>query len=146
VTATLAEILDAVADQIRGVIDDVTDVAVQVEPRWVVNCTPPCIDMYPADPSVDQELRSFGEMMGGELITVRARIDQSDSVAMQDLLLAFMDDVDPLSISAALEEEKTLGGIAGGLDVRDRSGYVRVLEGGDYIGCLWQIMVWKARS
>jgi hypothetical protein len=35
VTATLAEILDAMADQVRGVIDDVTDVAVQVEPRWV---------------------------------------------------------------------------------------------------------------
>jgi acyl-CoA thioesterase len=146
VTATLAEILDALADQIRGVIDDVTDVDVQVEPRWVVNCTPPCIDMYPADPSVDQELRAFGETMGGELVTVRARIDMSDSTAMQDLLLAFMDDVDPLSIASALHEDTTLGGIAGGLDVRDRSGYVRVLEGGDHLGCLWQVVVWKARS
>jgi hypothetical protein len=144
--ATLAGLLDALADQIRSVIDDVTDVAVQVEPRWVVNCTPPCIDMYPADPSTDPDLRAFGEMLGGELITIRARIDMSDSTAMQDLLLAFMDDGDPLSITAALEENKTLGGRAGGLDVRDRSGYVRVLEGGDYLGCLWQVVVIKARS
>jgi hypothetical protein len=146
VTATFAEILDAMADQIRSVIVDVTDVAVQVEPRWVVNCTPPCIDMYPADPSVDQELRAFGEMMGGDLFTVRARVDMSDSTAMQDLLLAFMDDTDPLSISATLEEDKTLNGLATSVDVRDRSGYVRVLEGGDYLGCLWQVLVIKAVS
>jgi hypothetical protein len=30
--------------------------------------------------------------------------------------------------------------------VRSRSGYVRVLEGGDYLGCLWQVIVLKARS
>jgi hypothetical protein len=45
-----------------------------------------------------------------------------------------------------LDDDTTLGGVASSLDVRSRSGYVRVLEGGDYLGCLWQIMVWKARS
>jgi hypothetical protein len=143
---TLARMLDAMADQLRGVIDDVTDVAVQVEPRWVVNPTPPTIDMFPADPSTDPELRAFGEMLGGDLVTVRARVDMSDNTASQDLLLAFMDDEDPLSIAAALQEDKTLGGYASSLDVRDRSGYVRVLEGGDYLGCLWQVVVIKARS
>jgi hypothetical protein len=138
--------LDAMADQLRGVIDDVTDVAVQVEPRWVVNPTPPTIDMFPADPSTDPELRAFGEMLGGDLVTVRARVDMSDNTASQDLLLAFMDDEDPLSIAAALQEDKTLGGYASSLDVRDRSGYVRVLEGGDYLGCLWQVVVMRARS
>jgi hypothetical protein len=143
---TLARMLDAMADQLRGVIDDVTDVAVQVEPRWVVNPTPPTIDMFPADPSTDPELRAFGEMLGGDLVTVRARVDMSDNTASQDLLLAFMDDEDPLSIAAALQEDKTLGGYASSLDVRDRSGYVRVLEGGDYLGCLWQVVVMRARS
>jgi hypothetical protein len=143
---TLARMLDAMADQLRGVIDDVTDVAVQVEPRWVVNPTPPTIDMFPADPSTDPELRAFGEMLGGDLVTVRARVDMSDNTASQDLLLAFMDDEDPLSIAAALQEDKTLGGYASSLDVRDRSGYVRVLEGGDYLGCLWQVVVIKVRS
>jgi hypothetical protein len=146
VTATLAEVLDAMADQIRGVIDDVTDVAVQVEPRWVVNCTPPTIDMYPSDPSDEPELRAFGEPLGADLITVRARVELNDNTANQDLLLAFMDDTDPLSIARALDDDTTLGGVASSLDVRSRSGYVRVLEGGDYLGCLWQVVVIKARS
>jgi hypothetical protein len=144
--ATLAQILDAMADQIRDVVDNVTDVDVQVEPRWVVNPSPPTIDMYPADPSDEPELRAFGEPLGADLITVRARVGMSDSLAIQDLLLAFMDDDDPLSIARALDDDTTLGGVAASLDVRSRSGYVRVLEGGDYLGCLWQVIVLKARS
>lgn len=144
--ATLAQILDAMADQLRAVMDDATDIDIQVEPRWVVNPSPPTIDIYPADPSTDPDLRAFGQMLGGELITVRARVNMSDSVAVQDVLLAFMDDQDPLSISAALQEDKTLNGVASSLDVRDRSGYVRVLESGDYLACLWQVVVVKARS
>ena len=143
--ATLAELMDAMADQLRDVIDDVTDVAVQVEPRWVVNPTPPCIDIYPADPSSDQDLRAFTELMGEPLFTVRALVDMSDSTASQDLLLAFMDETDPLSIAAALEESD-LAGLAQSVDVRSRSGYVRVVEGGDYLGCLWQVVVTRATS
>jgi hypothetical protein len=111
-----------------------------------VNPSPPTIDMYPADPSDEPELRAFGEPLGADLITVRARVGMSDSLAIQDLLLAFMDDDDPLSIARALDDDTTLGGVAASLDVRSRSGYVRVLEGGDYLGCLWQVIVLKARS
>jgi hypothetical protein len=143
---TLAQILDAMADQIRDVTEQVTDVDVQVEPRWVVNPSPPTIDMYPADPSDEPELRAFGDPLGAELITVRARVGMSDHLEVQNLLLAFMDDTDPLSIALALMDDKTLGGVAQSLDVRSRSGYVRVLEGGDYLGCLWQVVVIKARS
>ena len=143
---TLIEITEAMADQIRSVIVAVIDVDVQVEPLWVVNATPPTIDMYVSDPSADQELRAFGEAIGGDLITIRARVDMADSVAGQRLLWAFMDDEDPLSISAALSEDKTLGGLATSLDVRERSGMVRVMEGGDFLGCLWQVLVIKARS
>lgn len=137
--------MDAMADQIRGVLDDVTDVAVQVEPRWVVNPTPPCVDIYPADPSTDQELRAFTDLLGEPLFTVRARVGLTDNVAQQDLLLAFMDDTDPLSIAAALEDGN-LGGLAASVDVRTQSGYVRVVEGGDYLGCLWQVIVTRATS
>jgi hypothetical protein len=143
--ATLAELMDAMADQIRGVLDDVTDIAVQVEPRWVSNPTPPCIDIYPADPSADQELRAFSELMGEPLFTVRARVDMADTTAGQDLLLALMDDTDPLSVAAALEESN-LDGLATSVDVRSRSGYVRVLEGGEFLGCLWQVIVARAHS
>lgn len=143
--ATLAQLMDAMADQIRGVLDDVTDIVVQVEPRWVTNPTPPCIDIYPADPSTDQDLRAFTDLMGEPLFTVRARVDMADNTAAQDLLLAFMDDQDPLSIAAALEEGD-LDGRATSVDVRSRSGYVRVVEGGDYLGCLWQVVVTRAKS
>jgi hypothetical protein len=137
--------MDAMADQIRGVLDDVTDVAVQVEPRWVVNPTPPCIDIYPGDPATDQDLRAFTDLMGEPLFTVRARVGLTDNVANQDLLLAFMDDTDPLSIAAALDESN-LAGLASSVDVRSMSGYVRVVEGGDYLGCLWQVVVTRAHS
>lgn len=138
-------IMDALATQIRGELDDVTDVAVQVEPRWVSSPTSPCIDMYPTDPSDDEELRAFGDFIGGDLLTVRARVDMADTVAAQDLLLAFMDDEDPLSLAAAIMSDPTLGGLAGSVDVRSRSGYVRSLESGD-MGCLWNIVIVKARS
>lgn len=141
----MAELMDAMATQIRGVLADVTDLAVQVEPRWVVNPTPPCIDIYPADPANDPELRAFTDLVGEPLFTVRARVDMSDTTASQDLLLAFMDDTDPLSIAAALEESN-LGGLATSLDVRSQSGYVRVVEGGEYLGCLWQVIVTRATS
>lgn len=143
--ATLAQLMDAMADQIRGVLDDVTDIAVQVEPRWVVNPTPPCIDIYPADPSSDQELRAFMDLMGEPLFTVRARVDMADTFAGQDLLLAFMDETDPLSIAAALADGD-LDGLAQSVSVRSRSGYVLVREGGDFLGCLWQVLVTRATS
>jgi acyl-CoA thioesterase len=143
---TLAAVMDALAAQIRSVVDDVTDVAVQVEPRWVTNPSPPTIDIYPADPSSDPEFRAMGERLGAELLTVRARVDMADDIAAQDILLAFMDDTDPLSITAAIEEDDTLGGVAQTLDVRSRSGYVRFVESGETMGCLWQVVVVKARS
>jgi hypothetical protein len=144
--ATLAEIMDALATQIRDELDDVTDVDVQVEPRWVANPTAPCIDMYPTDPSSDEDLRAFGELLGGELLTVRARVDMGDTVAAQDLLLALMDDEDPLSLAAAITSDTTLAGLTSDIDVRSRSGYVRSLESGEHMGCLWNIVVIKARS
>jgi hypothetical protein len=145
-TSTLAQIMDALADQIRSVLVDVTDVTVQVEPRWVTNPTPPCIDIYPSDPSNDPELRTMGDVVGGELLTVRARVDMADTAAGQDLLLAFMDDEDPLSIMQAIEEDDTLGGVAAAVDYRGRSGYVRIVESADLIGCLWSVLVVKAKS
>ena len=144
--ATLAAIMDALATQIREELDDVTDVAVQVEPRWVTNPTTPCIDMYPTDPSSDEELRAFGELLGGELLTVRARVDMGDTVAAQDLLLGLMDDEDPLSVAGAIMSDTTLGGLTSAIDVRSRSGYVRSTESGEHMGCLWNIVVVKARS
>jgi hypothetical protein len=147
--STLAQILDEMADIVRGTLDDVTDVDVQVEPRIVLSPTPPTIDMFPTDPSNDQLLAGFADDVGGELITVRARVNTADSDAGQDLLLALMDDEDPLSLIAALNDDPTLNGTASDCAFRGRSGYVIVPDpGGDaaYLGCLFQYVVIKARS
>ena len=126
-TVENAHLLDAMADQIRETLADVTDVAVQVEPRMVNAPTPPTVDMYPGDVSRGTDAASFGVLPsgGGEwLFTVRARVSENDDVANQDLLLAFMDEVNDLSLARALDDDITLGGIATSLECRDPSGYV----------------------
>jgi hypothetical protein len=144
-TATLAEIMDALADQIWESINNVLDVDVQVEPRWVRNPTLPCVDMRPGDPSKDPDLRAFGELVGGELIEIRARVSAADTEAGQDLLLALMDDEDDLSIARAIDADETLGGVASTLDCRDRSGMDESLDG-DVFWATWQVVVVKAKS
>lgn len=146
--STLAEILDEMGNAIRKVIDNTTDVDVQVEPRMVLDPTPPCVDMYPSDPSNDQALAGFGEDVGGELITIRVRVSTADHEAGQDLLLALMDDEDPLSVITALLDEPTLNGLCSTIYMPSRSGYMLfpVPDGGALIGCLLNVVAVKARS
>ena len=115
-TATTQDLLNAMADQIRSVLVTVTDIDVQVEPYQVWDATPPTVDMWAGDTSRGSESQAFGGD-GEFLFTVRARVPGNDPVANQALLNAFMDDVDPLSIADALEDEPTLGGIAASLDI-----------------------------
>lgn len=147
--ATLAALMDALADQIRDNLDDTIDVAVQVEGRMIMNPTPPTIDIQPGDPSADGEVAAFGDLYGGDVLTVRARVSTADTDAGQGLLLALMDDEDPLSIVAAVNTDPTLGGLAADTDVRGRSGYTLFPDpGGDgaLLGCLWAVLIIKARS
>lgn len=147
--ATLAAILDEMANTIRPIVEQVADVTVQVEPRIVLSPTPPTIDMFPSDPSNDLELAAFADDMGGELITVRVRVNTADSGAGQDLLLALMDDEDDLSVVAALNDDPTLSGLASDCAFRGRTGYVIIPDpGGEaaYLGCLFQYVVIKAKS
>jgi len=148
VSVTLAQLMDALADEIRDTIEDVTDIDVQIEGRMILSPSPPTIDVYPTDPSDDPELAAFGETIGGELLTIRARVSAADVNAGQDLLLAFMDDEDPLSVVNAITDP-TLNGLAATLAFRSRSGYRDFpdLSGeGAWLGCLWNLVVVKARS
>jgi hypothetical protein len=145
---TLAKIMNSLADEIRNTITGVTDINVQVEARMILSPSPPTIDIYPTDPSDDQALAAFGEKIGGELLTIRARVSTADTNAGQDLLLAFMDDEDPLSIINAVTDP-TLNGRAATLAFRSRSGYRDFpdLSGeGSWLGCLWNLVVVKASS
>jgi hypothetical protein len=86
--AGLRTIRDEMADQIRAAMAAVTDIDVQVEPRWVPNPTPPCIDMYPGASPRDRETAAMSaDDDEGYYITVRARVTTADSDAGQDLLV-----------------------------------------------------------
>ena len=121
--ATTQDLLDAMADQIRDALDDVTDIDVQVEPYYVADPTPPTVDMFPGDVARGTEAAAFG-VKGEFLFTVRARVPGNDAVANQALLNAFLDDIDPLSIALALEDDQTLGGLASDLECIDPTGLV----------------------
>ena len=148
-TATMAEIMGEMADQIRAAVVAVTDVDVQVEPRMVLNPTPPTIDIYPGDDARDPSSAGFDDVAGGYFFTVRARVSTADADAGQDLLLAFMDDTDDLCLAVALLDEPTLNGYASSLDVRSVTGY-RLFEHpsgeGAYLGFQFTTLVLPAES
>lgn len=147
--AGLIDIMDAVADQIRTVVAGVTDVDVQVEPRLVLNPSPPTVDIYPGDPGRDEPSAAFDDISGGYLLTMRARVSTADHTAGQDLLLAFMDDQNDLSLGAALEDDPTLNGNASSVHVQGQTGYVLFPDSGGegaLLGCQWTVLVLTGES
>jgi hypothetical protein len=139
----------AMADQIRDYVDDTTDVAVQVEPRRVLNPSPPTIDILVGDLPRDNESRAFDDESGGYIFTVRARVSTADSDAGWDLLIAFMDDTNALSIGQALAYDPTLNGYATSLDITNQTGEVLYPDpGGDgaLLGCQWTVLVLAGNS
>lgn len=122
-TPTTQDLLDAMADQIRAGLAATTDIDVQVEPYRVADPSPPTVDMYPGDAARGTEAAAFG-VKGEFLFTVRARVPGNDPAANQALLNALLDDVDPLSVPLALEDDITLGGLASSLECIDPTGLV----------------------
>lgn len=125
--AGLIDAAQAMADQIRNALGTVqvegNTVYVQVEDDLVVNPTPPTIDMYPGALSRETESAGMGDMQGGYLFTVRARVSTADGSAERKLLRRFMDDADDLCIAAAIMDDETLNGYASSVAVRDPTGY-----------------------
>lgn len=120
---TAMQLLDAIAEQIRGALEN-ADVDVQVEPRMVAIPSTVCVDMYPGAPAArDPETAGFGDIGGGHFLTVRARINTPDSYAAQDVLLRMMQDDGDMSLAAALWEDITLGDVAAQVDVQNITGY-----------------------
>jgi hypothetical protein len=147
--AGLTEIMDAMAVQLRYVYVTANSVDVQVEPRLVVNPSPPTIDIYPGDLFRDRESAAFDDISGGYRFTVRARVSTADSYAGQDLLLAFMDDTDPLCMAAALGDEPTLDGYVASLSVEEPTGYVMYPDAGGegvLLGCQWPVLAVPGNS
>lgn len=142
---SLLPIMEAMADRIREVcVAGAPDVDVQVEPRMVLNPTPPTVDIYPGDPQRDTETAAFRDVAGAYVFTVRARVQTADSYAGQDLLLGFLDDGNPLSLTVALNGDRKLGGLANSLDVDTVTGYLMFPapnNEGALLGAQWTVRV-----
>lgn len=136
--------MDEMADTLRTAYSGL-DVDIQVEPRLVLNPTPPCIDIYPADTQRGTETAGFtASGVDGELLfTVRARVSTADSEAGQDLLLAMMDDENDLCIAVPLSSDPTLGGLTSDLFVQPGTGYglYTLPDGGSLLGCQFIVAV-----
>lgn len=148
-TAGLMEIMDELAEHLRDWVSLVTDVDVQVEPRLILNPTPPSIDIYPGDLARDLPTAAFDDISGGYLLTVRARVSTADSTAGQDLLLSFMDDQSTLSLGAAILDDPTLNGYASSVDITSQTGYVIYPDSGGegaLLGCQWTVIVLAGAS
>lgn len=148
--ATLAELLDAVAGQIRDTLADVTDITVHVESGLFRSAEMPAVNVYPAARALTQDLAGFNDLYGGWPMNIRVAVSPADIDAGESLLWAFMDDsTDPLSIIAALDFDHTLGGVADDLAWGDWAGYQDfgpLDEPGKFIGSTLPIIVAKAHS
>ena len=117
---SLREVMDALRDQIETAVN-VGTVDVQVYARIPSNPTLPAIDIFPGDPASDPESAGFGDIQGGDVLTVRARVDSNDMEANQDLLIDFMDPFSSVSVAAAIVDDPDLGGLAR-LDITANTG------------------------
>ena len=142
--ASLSEIMEALADQIRDTAGTATP-DLNVYPLLIWNPTPPAVDVYPADPS--QDALAFGRGNRGLFLTVRARVNTADSEGAQELLLSMMDPDSSTSIGAAIESDRTLGGTVSSLALSDDSpsDYGAFVDPGPdsraLLGCTWRVRV-----
>jgi hypothetical protein len=145
---SLTLIMDAMADKISDAME-AADETIQVQPRMMLNPTPPSIDIYPAAELRDQVTAGFADLDGGYIFTVRARVTTADNRAGQDTLLRFLDDEDELCIPMALLDDPTLNGVATSVHIVSSSGYTLYPDPGGQgalLGCQFGVLVLKAES
>jgi hypothetical protein len=96
--------------------------------------TPPAIDIYPADPFLDQS--AMGVTPKKVWWTVRARVSNSDPQSASHTLLRLMDPSDPASVEAALVDADAHVGSDGTV-----SGFVTFTDDNqsDLIGAQWRV-------
>ncbi len=151
--ATTAEIMDAIADQLDDLINiPANTIPISFASRAFV-LVPPCVDMFIANPTgLEAGLSGFKDTFGGIPITIRIRIPTADLEAGEDILLGMMDDEDPLSIIAALDSDRTLGGTIDDLTWGDGYPWSGYQDFGDpsgdgfYVGSTCTIVVLKKKT
>ena len=111
--STLAEVMDAMADQLINQIQPHTSIKLHIENRAFLAAETPAIDMLVTPASgLEPALAAFNDLYGAIPITLRIRLTATDLIASEDFFLALIDDVGDLSIVQALDYDHTLGGVA----------------------------------
>jgi hypothetical protein len=104
--------------------------------------------MFPGDPPTDPNTAAFGDIQGGDIITVRVRVDSNDHESNQDLLIDFMDEAADVSIAAAIMDDPTLNSLAN-LDIAGSTG-MRPYFGADgtmiAFGAEWTVLALRIES
>lgn len=147
--------MDALAAQLEDVLQSETDIALHIEPRAFSVAETPAIDMLIANPTgLEDGLAGFGShvIYGAFPVTLRVRVSTADLYTGEDLLLALIDDEGPLSIIAALDSDRTLGGVCdtltwgNGFPWGGYSDFPDVNGDGMFLGSTMPIVIVKTQS
>lgn len=114
----MAEIMDALAEQLEDNLTPPTGVELHIEPRAFSIAEQPSIDMLiPSATGLEEGLAGFGSdtRYGAFPLVIRAKVSTADVYAGEDMLLDMIDDDGPMSIVAALDADRTLGGVCDSL-------------------------------
>ncbi|MEX2486493.1 MAG: hypothetical protein WD377_02625 [Nitriliruptoraceae bacterium] len=147
---SLVAIFDQAADQIREALaNDVWDF--QVEPWAITSPTPPSIDMYRGELSLNEEGmgETFEKSNPGFVMVVRARVGTNDGEGNQDVLYALADPSDDHCLVQALYDDPTLNGYATDVSLLTDSGLTivpGVLSPEIHYGNVWRFLVIPAWS
>lgn len=143
-SAPLLDVLAAIADQIEAALKpDLPDL--QVQPYWIINPTPPAIDVFPA-PDLFLEQVAMGVTSREALFTVRARVPTGDNVTGQQLLVELLDPGSDLSVIGALASDRSFGGLVDDSTVDESpSGFRTYTDSSNGLGYLlgaeWRLRV-----
>ena len=138
--SSLVEIAEALAEALQPLRDDIEDL--QIYPYFLLNPTPPAIDIYPGDPF--QNGSGMDPARKNLFWTVRARWTTADHDASQQGLLGLLD---PTGLEAALIADGTLGGAVDDTAVTEDSptGYREYVAdtaiNGRLLGAEWRVQV-----
>lgn len=138
--SSLVEIAEGLAATLAPIGDEIDNL--QIVAAMVPEPTPPCLDVYPADPFMAESTMGPDP---SQAWTVRARATTADNEAGQRLLLRFMDLEDAASVTQALLDDTTLDGTVGEISVGWPSGFQAYADPGGQgflIGCTWRVEVY----
>lgn len=108
----LLEVFQALAGQIEANITMPEGVELHVEPTPFPIAESPNINMLISDSSGFEEgLAGFADVYGGVPVAITFRVPSADLMTAIEMALSFMDSDGDMSILAAIDADRTLGGV-----------------------------------